>query len=80
VNATGHEGGVVQMAGYADLPLFQDTVAADAWTTWGAGYRDVVLLDEENRIIGVYNLSTHNLGNEDNYAELRDLLTGAVAP
>ena len=57
------------------LPWLQDTAAENVWGTWGVSYRDVVILDEENRLYEVYNLSAHRLEEPDNYDELYTLLS-----
>jgi hypothetical protein len=36
------------------LPWLQDTVADSVWTSWGVVYRDVFVLDPENRVERVY--------------------------
>ena len=40
---------------------------------------DVILLDAQNRPIGTYNLTIHDLGNPAHYAELRTLLVNAAS-
>jgi len=52
-------------------PWLQDTVIDKAWTSWGVTYRDVRLLDSSNRLAGVYNLTTHDLGNPAKYEALK---------
>ena len=78
VNAVGLEGALDVMAAGGDIPLLQDILTADVWHTWAVTYRDVVLLDGENKKVGVYNLTSHDLGNEANYAELKALLLDAA--
>lgn len=78
VNAVGLEGALDVMAAGGDIPLLQDILTVDVWHTWAVTYRDVVLLDGENKKVGVYNLTSHDLGNEANYAELRALLLDAA--
>ncbi len=51
--------------------------AEDVWTKWAPIYRDVVILDPENRKVAVYNLTVHDLGVAANYAELKQLLVDA---
>ncbi|MCB9647593.1 MAG: hypothetical protein H6730_13460 [Deltaproteobacteria bacterium] len=78
VNAVGLEGALDVMAAGGDIPLLQDILTVDVWHTWAVTYRDVVLLDGENKKVGVYNLTSHDLGNEANYAELKALLLDAA--
>lgn len=74
----GHEAYVGEMAEGRDLPLLQDTAAADAWTSWAVTYRDVVILDADNLKVDVYNLTAHNLGDPARYAELKARLVAAI--
>ena len=44
-----------------DLPLLQDTEAEDVWHVWAITYRDVVVLDQDNVQVGVFNLTGTSL-------------------
>ena len=79
VNEVGHEAGNPTMAALGDLPLLQDTVAEGAWTSWSVTWRDVVLLDEDNRVVGVYNLTSNDLADPANYATLQDMILDELA-
>ncbi len=79
VNEAGAEGGVEAMCLGRDLPLLQDTSTAQVWGAWEVAYRDVVVLDAENRIITIYNLSEHDLGQPANYEALKAILRTAAA-
>ena len=75
-----------------DLPLLQDTEAADVWHVWGITYRDVVILDSANVQVGVFNLTANSLGETEltqdtdgdgtpdatNYETLKALLISAA--
>ena len=78
VNAAGEEDGNAQFCAGRLLPWLQDTWVVNAWSAWHVTYRDVVILDPENVVLQVYNLTTHDLSNPTNYAELRDILLGAA--
>jgi hypothetical protein len=78
VNNVGHDSGIEAMSDGRDLPLLQDTEAEDAWGTWGVTYRDVVVLDHENRVFGVFNLTEHDLANARHYAALKQMLVDAA--
>ena len=80
VNETGHESGMPTMSALGDLPILQDTTTVDAWTLWEVTYRDVVILDADNHYVGTYNLTTHDLGNPTNYAELQSMIEAAITP
>lgn len=71
-----------------DLPCLQDGEKGP-WTTWDPIYRDVIVLDGENRKVAVFNLTDTPLANYDvgtqsyvtntaNYAALRSILLGAA--
>lgn len=65
---------VPAMAALGTLPILQDTEEAAVWTSLGITYRDVLILDEENRWRGVYNLTTHDLSQPGNYEDLATML------
>jgi hypothetical protein len=50
----------------------------NAWDLWEVEYRDVILLDSENRPVGIYNLTSNDLGNPTHYAALRQMLVDAA--
>ena len=76
INEEGYESSLPGMAALGDIPLLQDTEEAQAWTSWEANYRDVIIVDKDGVQVGVYNLTQNTLSNEDNYAELKELLKG----
>lgn len=78
VNYAGFESGVAQMADGRDIPLLQDTADEDVVGTWAPTYRDVVILDGSNQVVGRYNLTEHNLAVVENYDELTQLLIDAA--
>lgn len=61
------------------IPWLQDTPAVNAWGLWGVTFRDVVVLDGENKPVAVYNVTTHNLADAANYNELKAILLGAAS-
>ena len=80
INAYDQQAGNALATDGRDIPLLQDVDAngdrrSDVWeNSWGADYRDVVILDDENVRVGVFNLTEHDLGNPENYATLRQML------
>ena len=56
------------------LPLLQDDSTQEVWSNWGITYRDVIILDSENKISGVLNLTTNSLAEEANWNHLKDLV------
>jgi len=80
INEAGQESGNAGMVVGRTLPFLQDTPAEYVWGgRWQVEWRDVVVLDAQNRRIAVYNLTAHDLGLPANYAELRDLLLAAAS-
>lgn len=59
------------------LPWLQDQ-GGQVWTAWGVQYRDVVILDAQNRPVAVYNLTVNDLQNSANYDALKTLLLQAA--
>ena len=74
----GYESAVGLMAEGGDLPLLQDTVEVDATGQWQAVWRDVIVLDANNEVVTVFNLTQNNLADADNYATLRTILVDAA--
>jgi hypothetical protein len=65
------------VADVSDLPWLQDVETVGAWELWDAEWRDVWVLDPDNRLVGIYNLSAYDLAVEDNYRALEDLIRSA---
>lgn len=78
VNAAGEESGNDAFCQGRLLPWLQDTAQQNVWGDWQVTWRDVVILDKENRTIQVYNLTSHNLANTAYYEELRNILLDAA--
>jgi len=79
VNLAGLEAGNPVITSDRTIPWLQDTAEADVWQKWGVTWRDVVILDRQNRRFAVYNLTTHDLADSTNYDSLKTLLSQAVA-
>ena len=77
VNEPGYESGNSSITSGRDLPWLQDTVEEAVWDTWDPTYRDVIILDGNNEIYDVFNLTTDTLSNPDNYNALKALLIEA---
>jgi hypothetical protein len=78
VNQTGFESGNDDVTVGRDIPWLQDTPTENVWASWAVGYRDVIILDEDNVPIAVYNLSINNLLLTAKYDELKALFTAAT--
>ena len=74
VNAAGQESGNADMCAGRTTPWLQDTAEVQVWNSWAVTWRDVVILDAENKVIAIYNLTEHRLEDADNYAALKNLL------
>ena len=79
VNAIGLESGNQTICAGRALPWLQDVSSVDVWTSWGVTFRDVVILDAQNKRVGVYNLTEHDLRIPANYAALKSMLISAAA-
>lgn len=77
MNETGLESGNKDLFTVTTLPVVQDDATAAVWTSWGAEWRDVYVLDGENLVTSVYNLTTYDLADAANYAALYDLFVAA---
>lgn len=78
VNGVGHDSANGLIVNGRSIPWLQDTAEEDVWTAWGVVYRDVVILNQANVPVGVFNLTSHDLSNPDNYDALKTLLREAA--
>jgi hypothetical protein len=77
VDGVGYEDDATFCAGRT-IPWLQDVAEVDAWGAMEVDYRDVVVVDAEGIVVAYYNLTLHDLEQNSNYEELRDLLTGTA--
>jgi hypothetical protein len=77
VNETGQEESNPLAVEGKTGPWLQD-VDHSVWTLWQAEWRDVIVLDAQNRKVAVFNLFEHSLGERENYDALRAILLGAA--
>lgn len=78
VNAAGAEEGNPYIEDGMFLPWLQDTYEDDVWGLWQVSFRDVIILDGQNRLFAVYNLTDNNLLDPASYQELYSLLVAAA--
>ena len=78
VNGIGLEAANPTICAGRDIPWLQDVAAEDVWTSWSVTYRDVVILDIDNRVIGVFNVTAKDLDDPTHYAALKERLTNAA--
>ena len=74
INELGHSSGIDTAVENVSLPLLQDDSTQEVWSNWGVTYRDVIILDSENKISGVLNLTTNPLAEEANWNQLKELV------
>ena len=80
VNAVGYESGNSLAVTGNDIAFLQDTTLEDVWGAWAPVYRDVVVLDETNNEIAVYNLTANDLADPAQYDVLKQILIDAASP
>jgi len=56
----------------------QDTTSEKVWQRWAVNFRDVRILDPQNRLVGVYNLTTNDLAFASNQVTLKALFLDAA--
>jgi len=78
VNAAGQESGNALACDGRVLPWLQDTWQANVWGSWRVSYRDVVILDAENKVLQTYSLTAHDLADPASYAALESILVTAA--
>jgi len=81
INAAGHAvtSSYDSVAKMGNLPVLQDTEDANAWDLWAIDYRDVIILNSCGEKIAVYNLTANNLGDDEKYQELKELIIEAAS-
>lgn len=79
INEAGFESGNGRVPDAGDLPLLQDDATARVWSTWGATYRDVVILNGDNESVYVFNLTGQSLGDAANYETLKAAFIDAAS-
>jgi hypothetical protein len=77
VNLEGLEDGLPDVAKTGDLPCLQDTPKDDVWGAWGAEWRDVFVLNPDNEVEDVYNLTKNSLSVAEYYATLEAMFVAA---
>jgi hypothetical protein len=74
VNQAGYDAANDVITDTRDIPWLQDVPEVLVWDVWAVGWRDLYILDGENRLVAVFNLTEHNLQLPAEYEALRDLL------
>jgi hypothetical protein len=69
---------VALMTGGRNLPLLQNTASQNVWSRWGVVYRDVRILDAQNRLQGVFNVTSQDLAIAANREALKAIFLAAA--
>ena len=77
VNQVGYEADNEQMCDGPDLPWLQEDAEHLVWGLWEVTYRDIWVLDADNELVGIFNLTGNSLGEAGNYETLRGLFEQA---
>jgi hypothetical protein len=77
VNERGHSTGIETAVKERTLPLLQDDMTQMVWENWAVTYRDVIVLDGENKVFGLLNLTDNSLAEAEHYATVEGLLLQA---
>jgi hypothetical protein len=78
VNEEGFEAGNASISSGRDVPWLQDESPWNVWDVWAPGYRDVIVLDEDNVEITAFNLTSLSLAVPANYDALLDIFVDAA--
>ncbi|MCA9757297.1 MAG: hypothetical protein KDA27_15945 [Candidatus Eisenbacteria bacterium] len=78
VNERGQDGANEAATDGRDIPWLQEEAESLIWSPWNVVYRDVIILDGNNEIVGVYNLTNNNLGVQENYDTLKSMILEAA--
>ena len=73
INGAWLEHGNTSITTGRNIPWLQDvdhTGEPNVWTSWDVTYRDVIILDTDNTMVGAFNLTTHDLQKWDDYNAL----------
>ena len=80
INMIGTGAGAGSLSSNINLPMVQDSSTLGIWNDWGAAWRDVFILNENNELVMVYNLTQNNLGNTSNYNTLMSHFIDIATP
>ena len=74
INQIGAENGVESFNNTHFLPMVHDNTSDEIWVHWESQWRDFYILNKQNELLEVYNLTQHNLNDPLNYQELKQKL------
>ena len=73
INMPGAGSGTQSFTSDIYLPMVQDDNATGIWSDWGAAWRDVYILDQNNELVEIFNLTQNGLNNSSNYDSLMQI-------
>ena len=79
VNQFGFDSSNDEITLLGDLPWLQEEDGDNVWASWSVTYRDVIILDKENKIVDVFNLTNQDLENSEHFSNLKDLFERALS-
>ena len=74
INQIGAENGIESFNETHALPMVNDNTNDEIWVQWESQWRDFYILNKQNELLEVYNLTQHNLNDPLNYQELKQKL------
>lgn len=74
INQIGAENGINSFNENHALPMVNDSTTDEIWIQWESQWRDFYILNKQNELLEVYNLTQHNLNDPINYQELKQKL------
>ena len=80
INKIAAESGVASFNTTHNLPMVQDETALGILSDWGAVWRDVYILNENNELVLVYNLTQYSLSDSNNYNTLMQHFIDTAQP
>ena len=80
INMIGTSSGASIFTSALNLPMVQDDSSLGIWSDWGAQWRDVYILNENNELVLVYNLTQYSLFNSSNYDTLMQHFIDTAQP
>ena len=78
INMIGTGAGTASFTTSHTLPMVQDDYTLEIWSDWGAQWRDVYVLNENNELVLIYNLTQYSLADINNYNTLKQHLIDAA--
>ncbi len=78
INDIGSEPANEMLTSERSLPWLQDTEGETVWGRWEVTYRDLRIINSQNYLSAVFNLTEHDLSLSENRARLKELFLEAA--